>query len=109
MPISPNLARLFWSDDKSSLDTQKHKSYIIHHVLLHGTFADIRELIALYSQGEVIRTFINHPSKIYPKKIFNFIKNYILGIRGAKLDEQDYITSVSGPLRQRTAGRFQQT
>lgn len=104
--IPQNLQAVLWSTDVKLLDKEKHKGYIIHQVLMYGTFSDIRWLLRTYSKKEIVSVFREHPYKNYPKDIFYFVKNYILGLKDLKLDEQEYITSISGPVRSRAANNL---
>ena len=101
--IPPRLKSVFWSTDISKLHLQKHKGYIIHQILQYGQFEDLHWLFKTYGKKEVIRIFVNQPSKNYPKSVYYFIKNYVLGLKNKILDEQDYITSIFGPIRQRAS------
>lgn len=103
MPLPNRLKSIFWSADTDRLDAEKHKTFIIHNTLVYGTFEEIRRLFSLYPKNVIIDVFTNKPSKIYPKEVFYFIKNYILPLRETELDEENYITSISGPVRQRAA------
>jgi len=92
-----------WSTNVESLDIEKHKGYIINQVLIYGTMDEIKWLFDTYSKRVVVREFLTKPSKQYPKEVYYFIKNFILSLKDKILDEQDYVTSISGPTRQRTA------
>jgi len=78
--VSQSTGKLFWSCDPASLDTQKHKQYIVHQVLQHGDLDDYEWLKKQYSQEEIIHTFITQPRPTYQPQSFNFIKNYLLQI-----------------------------
>ncbi len=101
--IPKKLQPILWSTDIKLLDIEKHKGYIIHQVLLYGTFEELQWLFDTYSKEEIIDTFINHPSRMYSKSAFYFIKNFILSLKQKKLTEDNYVTSISGPIRQRAA------
>lgn len=101
--IPQNLQGVLWSVNINSLNLQKNKGYIIHQILTFGTIEDIKWLFNNYMRAEIIAEFIDHPSKIYSKPVFNFIKNYLLGLKNTDLDEQDYVASLHGQIRQRTA------
>jgi len=104
--IPKHLQGILWSTDINHLDLERDKWYIIHQILSYGTFSDIRWLFNTYSKSDVINVFINRPSKTYPKVVYQFVKNYILNLKNKKLDENDYITSISGPVRPRAARSF---
>lgn len=104
--IPKSLQSILWSTDINLLDLEKHRGYIIHQLLLYGTFEDIKWLFKTYSKKEIIATFLTHPSKNYPREVFYFVKNYVLSLKNKKIDEDKYVTSISGSVRPRTAGNF---
>ncbi|EKD64953.1 MAG: hypothetical protein ACD_50C00232G0002 [uncultured bacterium] len=104
--IPKNLQSVLWSTDINLLDLERDKGYIIHQVLIYGSFDDIRWLFQTYSKKEVLEVFLNHPSKNYPREVFYFIKNFVLSLKPVKLAEEKYVTSISGPVRPRAAERF---
>ena len=101
--IPKKLQPILWSTDVRLLDIEKHKRYIINQVLIYGTMDEIRWLFATYSKEEVVRVFLTKPTKMYPKEVYCFIKNFILNLKDKELDEQDYVTSISGQTRPRAA------
>lgn len=100
-----NIQAILWSADVNQLDLIKDKYYIIHQVLIYGTMTEIRWLLHAYGMQEVVKVFVGEPARWYSKKVFHFVKNYILPLRNKKLYEEDYVTSIYGPIRQRTQGR----
>lgn len=101
--VPKKLQPILWSTDVKLLDIQRDKGYIIHQVLIYGTFEELQWLFLKYSKKEIIEVFINNPQKIYPRIIFHFIKNFILQLKDKKLSEGKYVTSISGPIVQRAA------
>lgn len=99
--IPKKLQPILWSTDVRLLDKEKHKAYIINQVLIYGTLDEINWLFDAYSKKEVARVFLTKPSKQYPKVVYYFIKNFILSLKDKTLDEQDYVTSISGYTRPR--------
>ena len=99
--IPKKLQPILWSTDVNLLDKERDKGYIIHQVLIYGTFEELQWLFLTYSKKEIIDVFINNPQKIYPRIIFYFIKNFILQLKDKKLPEEKYVTSISGPIVQR--------
>lgn len=99
--IPKKLQPILWSTDVKLLDLEKNKGYIINQILIYGTLDEIKWLFDTYSKREVIRVFLTKPSKIYPKEVYFFIKNFILSLKNKILDEQDYVTSISGYTRPR--------
>lgn len=104
--VPKSLQPILWSTDVKKLDLSRDKGYIIHQVLIYGTLAEIRWLFSTYTKSQVIKVFLSHPVKLYPKKIYAFVKNYLLGLSQVILDTEDYVTSIFGPVRQRTADRI---
>lgn len=101
-----SLQAILWSADVNRLDLEKDKGYIINQVLLYGDLGELRWLFTTYGRKEVTDVFLNHPTKMFFKQPFHFIKNYLLPLANTPLDEEDYVTSISGPVRQRTANRI---
>lgn len=101
--IPKKLQPILWSMDVKLLDIKRDKGYIINQVLIYGTLDEIKWLFDTYSKREVVRVFLAKPSKIYPKEVYFFIKNFILSLKDKVLDEQDYVTSISGYTRPRAA------
>lgn len=99
--IPPSLQPVLWSVNVNHLDLQRDKGYIIHQILNYGSFADLRWLLQTYPKDDVVDVFVNQPSKTYPKSVFHFVKNYILGLKDHNLDENAYTTSIHGPTRPR--------
>lgn len=99
--IPKSLQPILWSANIQDLDLKRDQRYIIHQVLTRGALDDLRWLFDTYSKPEIIKVFTEFPSQIYPKKGFYFTKNFILGLKEKKLDEQAYVTSISGPVRSR--------
>src|SRR3989344_8093476 len=100
--VPKKLQPILWSVDVNKLDLEQDKGYIINQVLIYGTLEEIKWLFNTYSKEEIARYFLTRPQKIYPKEVYYFVKNYILSLKDKIQDEQDYVTSISGPIRQRT-------
>lgn len=98
-----SLQGVLWSVNVQQLDMQKDKEYIIHQLLNYGTMPELRWLFTTYSKKEIVDTFVQQPAKIYFKQTYFFVKNCLLSLSHINLDEQNYVTSISGPVRQRTA------
>ena len=99
--IPKKLQAVLWSVDVDQLNTQRDKHYIIAQVLLYGTFEEIRWLFNTYTRSEIVDSFVNHPIKMYPRNVFYFVKNFILGLRERRLPEEKYVTAISGPIEPR--------
>lgn len=89
MAIPTDFQGVLWSRDVSSLDLQEDKNYIIHQVLMYGSLDQINWLKSVYRIGEMKEVFLGHPRRIYTPQAFNFVKNYLLGIK-AELSEEKY-------------------
>lgn len=105
MKLPKTLQSVLWSVNINQLDVERDKYYIIHQVFIYGDFTDLKWLFNTYSKKELIETFLV-PYKNYPRTVFYFVKNFILGLKNILLDEDDYVTSIHGPVRQRTPPGF---
>lgn len=101
--IPKKLQPILWSTNVKLLDKERDKGYIINQVLIYGTLDEIKWLFDIYSKKEVVRAFLTKPRKLYPREAYYFIKNFILSLKDKILDEQDYVTSISGYTRPRAA------
>ena len=99
--IPKKLQPILLSTNVELLDKENNKGYIINQILIYGTLDEIKWLFDTYSKREVVREFLTKPSKQYPKEVYYFIKNFILRLKDKILDEQDYVTSISGYTRPR--------
>ena len=82
---------MVWSKKVDSLDVKKDKTYIIHQILRFGSLADWRILKQLYTNAEVHQAFLHQPLKIYSKPSLRFVKDIVLGLKNAPIDEQRYL------------------
>lgn len=103
--IPKRLQPVLWSVDVTNLDIMRDKGYIVHQVLIYGSFKDLKWLFKTYSRREIIDVFLHVPYKNYPKKAYHFVKNYLLGLKDKVLDKESYVTSILGPVRPRATGR----
>lgn len=101
--IPKRLQPILWSCNIKQLDLERDKAYIIHQILIYGTLDDFKWLFKAYSKKEIIDVFLNASYKSYPNFIFYFVKNYLLGLKNIKLNENNYVTSISGFVRPRAA------
>jgi len=90
--IPKSTQKLFWSCRPTSLDSQKHKAYIIHQVLQYGDLDDYQWLKQQYSQEDIKGVFISQPRSTYQPCAFNFIKNYLIPI-SESLPKEKYVQS----------------
>src|SRR3989344_1501537 len=79
--IPKNLQGILWSASINKLDLDKHKSYIIHQVLMYWDFSHIQWLFDTYSKKQIQKVFLEKPQKIYTKPAVNYISKYILGLK----------------------------
>lgn len=103
--IPKNLQAVLWSADINKLDLDRDRGYIIHQIFCYSTVDDLRWLFSVYTKEELIDEFVNNPTKMYPRAVFYFVKNYLLGLKDTSLDEHDYITSIHGTIRPRTVNQ----
>ncbi|NCQ65949.1 MAG: hypothetical protein COZ34_00315 [Candidatus Pacebacteria bacterium CG_4_10_14_3_um_filter_34_15] len=92
LSIPKSTQKIFWSCKPSTLDSQKHKEYIVHQVLQHGDLEDYRWLKEQYSRQEIKDIFISKPRPTYQSQTFNFIKNFLLKI-SQSLPKERYVKS----------------
>ena len=52
--IPERVQRLFWDTDKSRVNAQAHRSYIIRRIMDYGDLADVRWMLNAYSSEEII-------------------------------------------------------
>jgi len=107
--IPKTLQSVLWSADVDKLDLERDKGYIIHQVLIYGTIEELKWLFNTYSKKDIIDVFLNVPYKNYPRQNFYFIKNFIINLKDASIDEDKYVTSIHGPVRPRATEDIQKT
>ena len=100
--VPQSLQPVLWSTDVSHLDLTRDKRYIIHQILRLGDLFALRWLFHAYGKQEIVNTFIKEPAKEYPKRDYYFVKNILLSLDDRNLDDDAYVTTFSGPVRQRT-------
>lgn len=108
MKIPKKFQGILWSVNTDNLDLKRDRYYIIHQMLIYGGFGDLKWLFKHYSRKEITKVFLK-AYKNYPKNVFYFVKNYILNLKNIDLDEDDYVTSIHGPIRPRAATSFPAT
>ena len=96
--IPASLQAILWSKDIDNIDPSNDKIYIIHQVLAYGDMDEIKWLFTVYLKEEIKNIFISHPSKIYTRPIYFFVKDFILNIE-EDIDEIDYVKNITGPLK----------
>lgn len=105
--VPASLQHVLWSCDVKDLDLEKHKTYIIHQILMLGDFSELEWLFKTYSRREIINVFTNVPYKNYPPVAFNFVKNYLLGLKSFSLPEDNYVSAFFGGSRRIPPASFQ--
>jgi len=66
--IPEYVLKLFWDAKKSSIDIEKHSSYIIKRVLDFGDVPAVNWLLKTYPQ-ELIKKIVNKKRGLHPKTI----------------------------------------
>lgn len=90
--LKANLGQgILWSKDIKNIDFKGDKIYIIHQVLSYGKIEQIKYLFEIYKPREIMDVFISHPKRIYSPAVFNFIKNFILGLKNKNLPLNKYV------------------
>jgi len=93
--IPNNLQGILWSTPIEKLNVDKHKSYIIHQVLMYGDFDQIRWLFKTYSKKQIVDIFLHKPQKVYTKEAFNYVNKFILGLKDRQLPIDKYVSTIS--------------
>ena len=96
--IPASLQAILWSKDIENIDSCEDRVYIIHQVLAYGDMDEIKWLFTVYLEDEIKNTFISHPSRIYTRPIYFFIKDFVLNIK-EDINENDYVKNITGPLK----------
>lgn len=96
--IPASLQAILWSKDIENIDSFEDNTYIIHQTLAYGDIDEIKWLFTVYLKDEIKNIFISHPSKIYTRPIYFFIKDFILNIE-EDINENDYVKNITGPLK----------
>jgi hypothetical protein len=91
--IPKHLQSILWSKGLDKLSLEDDKNYIVHQVLMYGDLKDIKWLFETYSRAKVREIFVQQPKRVYTAPTFNFVKNFVLGLKGKKLEEDKYVKS----------------
>jgi hypothetical protein len=94
MIVPEYLQPILWSKGFEKLSLEDDKNYIVHQVLMYGDLKDIKWLLETYSRSKVREIFVQQPKKVYTAPAFNFVKNFVLGLKGKKLEENKYVKSI---------------
>lgn len=89
--LPKRLQGVLYSVNLDKLDLEKDRSYIVHQILSHGRMEDIKWLLKTYPKNTLRAVFTSSPYKDYPPAMFNFAKNYLLGLENVKLDPSRYV------------------
>ncbi|MBN2073094.1 MAG: hypothetical protein JW770_04010 [Actinobacteria bacterium] len=92
--IPASLQAILWSKDIKNIDYCHDRIYIIHQTLAYGDINEIKWLFSIYLKDEIKDTFINHPSRIYTRPVYFFIKDFILNIK-KDINEKEYVKSIT--------------
>jgi hypothetical protein len=60
---------------------------------MYGNISEIKNIIKKEGLDTISDIFTHHPTKIYTPQAFNFIKNYILGIKHS-LNSDKYVKTL---------------
>jgi len=93
--IPNSLQGVLWSIPVERLDLDKHKSYIVHQVLMYGDFDQIRWLFNTYSKKVIVEVFLNKPQKVYTRQALNYVNKFVLGLKGRELQINKYVNTIS--------------
>lgn len=87
----------FWSVDFDKLDLEKDKNYVIHQILSFGDLKAIKWLFRNYKRQEIIKSFLQRPTKIYRPATFNFVK--LLLDLNKPLNPRRYVINIPRDIR----------
>ncbi len=91
----PNrLQSKLWSSQMKDLDIANDKHLITHRILSYGDLNDIRSLLKLYGLKDLQQIFLNKPMNLYTKSGLNFVKNFVLNIEKAVINESKYVKTL---------------
>lgn len=89
--IPKNLQGILWSRNINNLDLREDINYIIHQILAYGDWDHLIWLLDNYKLNEIKNVFIQHPSKDYSERSFNFIQKILLKIPDVNIDKRYYV------------------
>ncbi len=92
--IPDSFQGILWSSPVGDLDLDKHRSYIIHQVLMYGDFDQIRWLFNTYSKERIVDVFLNKPQKVYTREALNYVNKFILGLDDKQLETNKYVNTI---------------
>lgn len=98
--IPKNLQSYLWSVNVNNLDLDKNKNYIINQILAFGGMDEYKWLFENYKKETIKEVFINKPSKVYNKKTYFFVKNFVLGLKDKDLNLYKYDRDLPRQIRQ---------
>lgn len=97
--VPQSLQGILWSTPIKHLDLEEDKVYIINQVLSYGTLSALKWLFATYSPQTIHEVFVNHPIKHYTAPRFNFLKFFLLNLKGKNLKENRYVQNLPRDIR----------
>ena len=89
--IPKNLQGILWSRNINNLDLQGDKNYIVHQILAYGGWDHLKWLLDNYKFNIIKDVFVQHPSKDYGERSFNFIQKILLKIPNSDIDKRYYV------------------
>lgn len=99
--IPERLQAVLWSANIHHLDIERDKGYIVHQVFAYGRMEDILWLLQAYTRYNLRKVFTTIPYKDYDRARFYFIKDFILDLEAAHLDERLYVRDIPRNIGQR--------
>jgi len=80
--IPKRIKRLFWDVDKDTVDLILHRSYIIRRIMDYGNIEDVKWMLKIYSQREIIEVIrkswgLSRKSAYFWSTYFNIPKEEI--------------------------------
>ena len=77
-----------------NLDITNDKQLITHRILSYGDLNDIRSLFKLYGLKDLQQIFLTKPMNLYTKPGLNFVKDVILNMEKAVINESKYVKTL---------------
>jgi|SRR3989344_5408376 len=73
-----------------SKDTGRDSPDAVHQTFALGTLDEVLLLKKTLGEGKLKELFLRYPKKIYTSSAFNFVKKFILNVKGP-VDEKKYL------------------
>ena len=92
--IPKSLQPILWSQNVKTLDVDRDKVLIIHHVLAYGSLKDLKWLFLTYSKPRLRRVFLDHPMRVYSPSGLSFAVGPVLHI-DARVNPKRYVKATA--------------